>query len=122
MYDKMMEEMKARMKPVMDLAETNKKVLETLANVQKDAMTEVVNASMEQFQALTQCKDPQAAMDLQVKFFKALEAKMTDTTEKSIAAFNEAKDAFSSVVEESAKTTATEIEKAVKKASGKKAA
>ncbi len=116
MYDKMMAEMTARMKPVMDLAETNKKVLETLAGVQKETMTEVVNASMDQFKALSECKDPQAALDLQVKFFKALEAKMTDTTEKSIAAFTEAKEAFSAVIEESAKTATAEVEKVVKKA------
>ena len=122
MYNKMIEEMTARMKPVMDLAETNKKVLEMLAGVQKEAMTDVANASMEQFKALAQCKDPKAAMDLQVNFFKALEAKMTDTTEKSIAAFAEAKDAFSTVIEESAKTATAEVEKAVKKATDKKAA
>ncbi len=122
MYDNMFADLTSRMKPVMDLAETNKKVMETLANVQKETMTDVVSASMEQFKALAQCKDPKSAMDLQVKFFKALEAKMTDTTEKSIAAFTEAKDAFSAVIEESAKTTAAEVEKAVQKASGKKAA
>lgn len=121
MYEQMIAEMTNRMKPVMDLAETNKKVLETLATVQKDTLTEVVNASMEQFQALSQCKDPQAAMDLQVKFYKALEAKMTNTTEKSIAAFSEVKDAYTSVLEESAKTATAEVEKVVKKATTKAA-
>lgn len=116
MYDQMMAEMTTRMKPVMDLAETNKKVLETLAGVQKDTMTEVVNASMEQFQALAKCQDPKAALDLQVKFYKALEAKMTDTTEKSIAAFNEAKDVYTAVLEDSAKVATAEVEKVVKKA------
>ncbi|MEH6470033.1 MAG: phasin family protein [Halopseudomonas sp.] len=122
MYDNLFADMNTRMKPVMDLVETNKKVLETLAGVQKDTMTDVVNASLEQFQALSKCQDPKAAMDLQVKFFKALEAKMTDTTEKSIAAFTEAKEAFSAVIEDSAKQTAAEVEAAVEKVSGKKAA
>lgn len=122
MYDNLFADMNTRMKPVMDLVETNKKVLEKLAGVQKDSMTEVVNASLEQFQALAQCKDPKAALELQVKFFKALEAKMADTTEKSIAAFTEAKEAFSVVIEESAKTTAAEVEAVVKKVSTVKAA
>ncbi len=122
MYDNLFADMNTRMKPVMDLVETNKKVMEKLAGVQKDSMTDVVKASLEQFQALSQCKDPQAALELQVKFFKALEAKMTDTTEKSIAAFTEAKDAFSVVIEESAKKTAAEVEAAVKKVSTIKAA
>lgn len=115
MYDNLFADMNARMKPVMDLVETNKKVLEKLAGVQKETMTDVVNASLEQFQALSQCKDPKVALELQVKFFKALEAKMTDTTEKSIAAFTEAKEAFSAVIEESAKKTAADVEAVVKK-------
>lgn len=121
MYEKMFEDMKSRMKPVMDLAETNKKVLETLAAVQKESMTDVVNASLEQFKSLSQVKDPKAALELQVSFYKALEAKMADTTEKSIAAITEAKEAFVAVVEESAKQAAVEVEEAVKKATGKAA-
>lgn len=117
MYDKMFEDMKTRMKPVMDLAETNKKVLESLANLQKETLTDVVNTNLEQFQALSQCKDPKSALDLQVKYFKTLETKMAESTEKSLAAMNEAKDAFVSLVEDSAKKTAVEVEEAVKKAS-----
>lgn len=122
MYDNLFADMNTRMKPVMDLAETNKKVLETLANLQKETMTDVINASMEQFQSLSKCKDPKAALELQVNFFKALEAKMTDSTEKSIAAFTEAKEAFSAVIEESAKKTAAEVDAAVKKVSAAKTA
>ncbi|RDE22515.1 phasin family protein [Motiliproteus coralliicola] len=117
MYDQMLAEMKTRMQPVLDLAETNKKVMETMANVQKEAMTDVVNASMEQMQELAKCQDPKAAFDLQVKFYKALEAKMADTTEKNMAALNEAKDAFTAVVESSAKQAAAEVEEAVQKVS-----
>ena len=124
MYDKLIEDMKTRMQPVLDLAETNKKMLETLANVQKEAVTDVMNASLEQFQALAQCKDPKSALELQVNYYKALEAKVADTTEKNLAALNEAKDAFTSVVEASAKQTAAEVEEAVQKVSAqvKKAA
>jgi len=121
MYDKMFDDMKTRMQPLLDLAETNKKVLETLATVQKESLTDVVNASMEQFQALAQCKDPKAVLDLQVKYYKALEAKMTLTTEKSIAAITEAKEAFVAVVEDGAKKAAAEVEAAVKKATVKAA-
>ncbi|WP_421869200.1 phasin family protein [Motiliproteus sp.] len=117
MYDQMLAEMKTRMQPVLDLAETNKKVMETMANVQKEAMTDVVNASMEQMQELAKCQDPKAAFDLQVKFYKALEAKMADTTEKNLAALNEAKEAFAAVVETSAKQAAAEVEEAVQKVS-----
>ncbi len=116
MYDKIFADMKTRMQPVISLAETNKKALETLAALQKDSLTEVVNASVEQFKDMAQVKDPKVAMDKQVAFYKALEAKMSDTAEKSIAAITEANDAFVAVVEESTKKTTEEVEAAIKKA------
>ena len=117
MYNDIFGDMKTRMQPVIDLAESNKKAMETLATLQKDTMTDVINASVAQFKDLAECKDPKAALEKQLGFYKSLEAKMTDTAEKSIATINEAKDAFVSVVEESAKQTAAEVETAVKKAS-----
>ena len=122
MYDQIFADLKTRMQPVVDLAESNKKTLETLASLQKDSMTEVVNASVAQFKALAECKDPKSVLDLQVKFYKGLEAKMTDTAEKSIAAITEAKETFTAVVEESAKKTVAEVEEAVKKVAPTKAA
>lgn len=119
MYDKMMQDMKARMQPVLDLAETNKKAMETLAAVQKDSLHEVVNASLEQFKAVAQVKEPKAALELQVQFYKDLEAKMTATAEKSIAVISDAKDAYVSTVEEAAQKAAAEFEGAVNKATGK---
>jgi hypothetical protein len=122
MYDKMMSEMKTLMQPVLDLAETNKKAMEKLTSLQKDSMTAVVNAGMAQFKELSQCKDPKAAMDLQVKFYKDLEVKMTNTAEQSIVTISEAREAFVATIEESAKTLTTEMEEAVKKATGNKVA
>jgi hypothetical protein len=119
MYDNFMKDMKARMQPVLDLAESNKKAMETLASVQKESMTDVVNASLEQFKAVSECKDPKAALELQVNFYKALEAKMSITAEKSIAAISEAKDAYVASVEAATKKAAAEFEGAVKKATGK---
>lgn len=118
MYEKFLEDMKAQMKPVMELAETNKATMEKLANLQKDAMTEVTNASLEQLKSLSACKDPKAAMELQVNFYKALEAKMADSAEKSIAVMSEAKHVFSNTIESAAKKAAADVELAVKKASG----
>ena len=119
MYDKLFDDMKSRMQPVLDLAETNKKAMETLAAVQKDSMTDMVNASLEQFKALSQVKEPKAALDLQVKYYKDLESKMASSAEKSIAAITEAKEAFVAAVEEAAKKATAEVEGAMKKATGK---
>ena len=117
MYNEIFADMKTRMQPVVDLAETNKKAMEALATLQKDSMTDVINASVAQFKELAQCQDPKLAMEKQLEFYKSLETKMTDTAEKSIATISEAKDAFVAVIEESAKQTASEVEAAVKKAS-----
>ncbi len=116
MYDKYLEEMKTRMQPVLDLAETNKKALEELAALQKDSMTDVINASVEQYKALAQCKDPKSALDLQLKFYKSLQAKMTETSEKGVAAITGAKEAFTAVVEQSAKQAVADVEESSKKA------
>ena len=116
MYNEIFADMKTRMQPVVDLAETNKKALEKLAALQKDSMTDVINVSVAQFQEMAQCKDPKVALEKQMDFYKSLEAKMTDTAEKSIATITEAKEAFVSVLEESAKQTAAEVDSAVKTA------
>lgn len=122
MYEKIFADMKERMQPMMDLAETNKKALEALTLLQKESMTDMVNAGLEQFKALSECKDPKTAMELQMAFFKKMETNMASTAEKSMAAVTEAKDAYVSLVEESAKKTTAEVEEAVKQVSEKMAA
>lgn len=122
MYEKIFEDMKVRMQPMVDLAETNKKAIESLSLLQKDSMTDMFNASLEQFKALSQCKDPKSAMELQMKFYKDMEGKITAHAEKSMATMTEAKDAYMSMMEESAKKTTAEVEEAVKKVSEKMAA
>ncbi len=122
MYDQIFADLNTRMQPIIELAENNRKTMETLANLQKESMTDVISTSLEQIRELVQCKDPKAVLDQQVKFFKALEANMTETTEKSVAAINEAKDAFVAVVEDSVKKTSEEVEVAVQKVTGQQAA
>ncbi len=103
MFHNFFESMNVQMKPVLDLAEANKAALEKLANLQKETVANVLNASLEQCKSLSKCKDPQEVMDLQVRFYKSLDAKVTDTAEKSFATLTGAKDAFSATVEKSAK-------------------
>lgn len=118
MYEQMFADMKTRMQPAIQLAETNKQILEKLVTLQKNSTHELVNASLEQFKALSQVTEPKAALDLQVKFYKALEAKMTAAAEENLAVINEAKDAFSAAIEGSAKQTVEDVNAAVKKAAG----
>ncbi|MFT5722008.1 MAG: hypothetical protein ACI9W6_002326 [Motiliproteus sp.] len=118
MYDNFMDDMKTRMQPVLDLAESSKKSMETLACVQQESMADVVNASLEQFKAVAECKDPKAALGMQINFFKALEAKMNITAEKSIAAISDAKDAYVASVETATQKLMAELEGAAKMATG----
>jgi hypothetical protein len=110
MYDIFMDYMKTRMQPVLSLVESNKKAMETLACVQQESLTEVVNASLEQFKAVAECWDPKAVLELQVNFFKALEAKISITAEKNIAVINGVKDAYVASVKECTQKTTAEFE------------
>ncbi len=109
-------------KPMQALADVNTKTVETLVALQKAYVEELTNASVEQFKTLCECKDPKAAMDLQVKFYKSVEAKMTETAEKSVAAMTVAKDAYVASMEESTKKAAEMAEEAAKKVADLKVA
>ncbi|WP_299180729.1 phasin family protein [uncultured Neptuniibacter sp.] len=116
------EEIAALFKPMQDLVEVNTKTVETLVTLQKAYVEELANASVEQFKTLCECKDPKAALDLQVKFYKSVEAKMTETAEKSVAAMSVAKDAYVATVEESTKKATEMAEETAKKVAEMKVA
>ena len=97
----MMNDLKDSMKPMMDMAEINKKTAETLIAIQSSYMTDVVNASLAQMKVLSEMKDPKAAVELQVKFLKEAEAKMTEIAEKEIATLSDAKTELTALVEKS---------------------
>ncbi|SEF79269.1 phasin family protein [Marinobacterium lutimaris] len=101
MYDDMLKEMKEKMAPVVEMAEINKKTAETLISLQSDYFSDFVNSSLAQVKALTEVKDPKEAFDLQVKYFKDLEGKMTGVAEKEMAALTQAKDELTTLVEKS---------------------
>lgn len=111
----MTKELENLFKPMQQLAEVNTKTVEALVSLQKTYAEELTNASVEQFKTLCECKDPKAALDLQVKFYKSVEAKMTEAAEKSTATMTEAKDAYVAVMEESAKKVTEMAEEAAKK-------
>lgn len=118
----MSKEIEELFKPMKELAEVNTKTVETLVSLQKAYVEELANASVEQFKTLCECKDPKSALDLQVKFYKSVEAKMTEAAEKSVAAMSEAKDAYVATVEESSKKVTEMAEETAKKVSELKVA
>jgi len=101
MYEDMLKEMKEKMAPVVEMAEVNKKTAETLISLQSDYFSDFVNSSLAQVKALTEVKEPKEALDLQIKFVKDLEGKITTVAEKEVAALTEAKDQLTAIVEKS---------------------
>ncbi|WP_432694974.1 phasin family protein [Marinobacterium sp. YM272] len=97
----MYEDMKDKMKPVMDMAEINKKTTEALISLQSQYVSDFVNSSLTQMKALTETKEPKAAFEAQVKYLKDVEAKLTDVAEKEMAALTTAREELTSIIEQS---------------------
>ena len=98
MYDKM----KESMQPMVDMAEINKKTTEKLIALQSSYVSDFVNASLTQMKTLSEVREPKQALELQVKYLKEIEAKLTDVAEKEMAALVEAKEELTGLVEKSA--------------------
>ncbi|KDE39416.1 MAG: phasin family protein [Nitrincola lacisaponensis] len=87
MYD----QMKDSMKPMMDMAEINKKTAEKLISLQSQYVSDFVSSSLSQMKALTEVKDPKAAIEAQIRYMKEIEAKASDIAQQEISALSEAK-------------------------------
>lgn len=101
MYDDLMKDVQEKMQPAIDVAEVNKKALETLFSLQSEYVTDFVDSSVAQLKALSEVKEAKEAIELQVQFMKNLETKMTTTAEKEFAALTAAKEEISEIVEKS---------------------
>jgi phasin family protein len=97
----MYENMKDKMKPVMDMAEINKKTTEKLIALQSAYVSEFVNASLNQMKTLSESRDPKTALELQVKYLKETESKLSDVAEKEMGALLEAREQLTELVEKS---------------------
>lgn len=96
-----MTDVKEKMKPAVDVAEVNKTAVEALFSIQSEYVTDFINSGISQMKALTEVKEPQELIDLQVSYYKSLEAKMTEVANKEVAALTEAKDKISEIMEKS---------------------
>lgn len=101
MYDAMMKNFADQMAPFTKVAEINKKTAEKLFELQSAYMTEMFNAGMTQFKALTGVTEPKSAVEMQIAFYKEMEAKLTAAAEKEVAALTSAREELTSVFEES---------------------
>lgn len=101
MYEDLMKDVQEKMKPAIDVAEVNKKALETLFSLQSEYVTDFVDSSVAQMKALSEVKEAKEAVDLQVAFLKQLETKMTSVAEKELAALTSAKEEITDILEKS---------------------
>ncbi|MDO6562551.1 phasin family protein [Amphritea sp. 1_MG-2023] len=101
MYEDMMKDVQENMKPVVDMAEINKKAVEKLIELQSGYVSDFVNATMAQMQALSSIKEPKEAIELQVDYVKQLETKLSNVAEEEMAALNSAKDELTAIIEKS---------------------
>ncbi|MBQ0785669.1 MAG: phasin family protein [Amphritea sp.] len=101
MYEDMMKDVQENMKPVVDMAEINKKAAEKLIELQSRYVSDFVNATMAQMQALSSIKDPKEAIDLQVEYVKQLETRLTSVAEEEMAALSSAKVELKAVIDKS---------------------
>lgn len=101
MYDTMMKTFADQMAPFNKAAEINKKTAEKLFELQSAYMTEMFNAGMSQFKALTGATEPKSAVEMQIAFYREMEAKLTAAAEQEVAALTTAREELTSVFEES---------------------
>lgn len=95
MYD----QVKNSMKPMMDMAEINKKTAEKLIALQSQYVSEFVNSSLSQMKSLSEVKDPKTAIEAQIRYMKEIEAKASDVAQQEISALSEAKAQLSLLME-----------------------
>ena len=114
MYNEMINNFKAQMAPFTQMATINQKAVEKLVAIQQEAATELFNTGVAQAKALVEVKEPKAALDLQVAYFKNLEAKLTAVAEEEITTLNAARNELTAVLEKSVAEMTETAEKAMK--------
>ncbi|WP_162224927.1 phasin family protein [Neptunomonas antarctica] len=97
----MIKDMTEKMKPITTMAEVNKSTAEQLISIQTEYMTDMFNAGVAQMKALSEVKEPKAAFELQIKYFKDLEARLNNVAEKDMATLAAAKEQFMDLIEKS---------------------
>ncbi|WP_090730862.1 phasin family protein [Neptunomonas qingdaonensis] len=85
--------------PVIMIADINKSAAEKLIAVQTEYMTDLFNTGQAQILALSSVREPKEGFELQIKFFKELDAKLANIAEKEMTMLSEAKEQLIDVPE-----------------------
>ncbi|WP_372739888.1 phasin family protein [Neptunomonas sp.] len=94
-----MKDVKEALVPVTKITDINKSAAEKLIALQTEYMTDLFNTGVAQMQALSRVREPKDVFELQIKFFKELDAKLANITEKEVTMLSETKEQLIDVLE-----------------------
>ena len=77
-------DLKETLVPVTMITDIKKSAAEKLIALQTEYMTTLFNTGLAQMKALSDAPEPKEALELQIKFFKELNAKLANITEKEV--------------------------------------
>lgn len=109
MYDKVLKEAQANMKPLMDMVEINSQAVEKLVKQQADYMSDLLKAGMDHGKSVSDVKDPAAALEAQKQFVEEMGKNLMAAAKSNLDVMVEAKDALSKVVEASVKDVQSKV-------------
>ena len=94
-----MKDLKETLVPVTMITDINKSATEKFITRQTDYVTDLFNTGLAQVQALCSVREPKEVFELQIRFFKELDAKLADITEKEFSMLSETKEQLMDVIE-----------------------
>ncbi len=95
----------APFQPLMDIATVNLSTAQKFTELQAGFITNLMDLGLNQLQALSDAKDPQQALELQLKWIKTLNTKWDDLTEQEIKTAREAQASITGILEKNTQIT-----------------
>ena len=87
------------LEPVTMITDINKSAAEKIIALQTEYMTDLFNSGLAQMKVLMSAKEPKEVYELQIKFFKELDAKLANMTEKEVTMLAETKEQLFDAIE-----------------------
>ncbi len=99
MRQDIIKDIQEKLMPVTMISDINKSAAEKLITLQTEYMTDLFNTGLAQMKALSGVHEPKEAFELQIKYFKELDAKLANITEKEVAMLSATKEQLMDVIE-----------------------
>lgn len=99
MRQDIVKDIQEKLMPVSMISDINKSAAEKLIALQTEYMTDLFNTGLAQMKALSSVHEPKEAFELQIKYFKELDAKLANITEKEVTMLSATKEQLMDVIE-----------------------